>query len=61
LNRATRNHANRPLLNGKRFDATEDRDPDRTAFAAQPLTEVMHPKSICREHALENDYRSGID
>jgi hypothetical protein len=29
------------LLSGKRFDATEDRGRDRSAYATQPATEVM--------------------
>jgi hypothetical protein len=44
----------------KRFDATEDRDHCRSAVAAQPVTEVMHPKSISRELAQENEDRPGI-
>jgi len=48
------------LLSGKRFDATEDRSLDRPAYAAQSATEVMHPKSISRGLALENEDRPGI-
>jgi hypothetical protein len=48
------------LLSGKRFDATEDRSQNRTACAAQLNTEVMHPKSISRELAQENQDRPGI-
>ncbi|HJZ19924.1 MAG TPA: hypothetical protein VJ226_03150, partial [Bradyrhizobium sp.] len=58
--RAKRNRANCPLLSGKRFDATEDRSQNRTACAAQSNTEVMHPKSISRELAQENEDRPGI-
>jgi len=48
------------LLSGKRFDATEDRGRDRSAYAAQSGTEVMHPKSISRGLAQENQDRPGI-
>jgi hypothetical protein len=48
------------LLSGKRFDATEDRSHNRSACADQSATEIMHPKSISRELAQENQYRSGI-
>jgi hypothetical protein len=60
LTRAKRNRANHSLLSGKRFDATEDRDHRRPAIAAQPAPEVMHPKSISRELAQENEDRPGI-
>jgi hypothetical protein len=60
LNRAKRNRANCSLLSGKRFDATEDRGRDRSAYAAQSGTEVMHPKSISRGLAQENQDRPGI-
>jgi len=54
-NRAKRNRANRPSLSGKRFDTTEDRDlKNRSAFAVQSATEVMHPSSISRGRAQEN-------
>jgi len=48
------------LLSGKRFDATEDRGHHRPAYAVQSDTEVMHPKSISRELAPENQNRPGI-
>jgi hypothetical protein len=51
---AKRNRAYRSSLSGKRFDATEDRDHDRSAFAVQSEIEVMHPNSLSRERALEN-------
>jgi hypothetical protein len=54
INRAKRNRANRPSLSGKRFDTTEDRSYDRSAFAVQSVTEVMHPSSISRGRAQEN-------
>jgi hypothetical protein len=57
---AKRIRTNRSLLSGKRFDATEDRDCDRSAVAAQFVTEVVHPKSISRELAQENEDRPGI-
>jgi hypothetical protein len=56
---AKRNRANRSSLNGKRFDATEDRDPP-TGTSRPASTEVMHSKSISRDLAQENDYRPGI-
>jgi hypothetical protein len=49
--RAKRNRANRSLASGKRFDATEDRDYNRSAIADEPFIEVMHPKSISRERS----------
>jgi hypothetical protein len=58
--RAKRNRANRSLLSRKRFDATEDLDLNRPAYAVQSVTEVMHPKSISRERAQENEDRPGI-
>jgi len=60
LDRAKRNRANCSSLSGKRFDATEDRGRNQSADAAQLGTEVMHPKSISRELALENQNRPGI-
>jgi len=51
---AKRNRANHSSLSGKRFDATEDRDLDRSAFAVRSATEVMHPNSLSRERAQEN-------
>jgi len=59
-NRAKRNRANGSLLNRKRFDATEDRSRNQSAFAGQSATEVMHPISISRELAQENKDRPGI-
>jgi hypothetical protein len=56
---AKRNRANRSLLSGKRFDATEDRDQRQPITNRPASTEVMHPKSIARDLAQENDYRSG--
>src|SRR6185312_17454971 len=58
--RAKRNRASHSSLSGKRFDATEDRGLGRSAIAVQPDTEVMHPKSISRELARENQDRLGI-
>jgi hypothetical protein len=60
MNRAKRNRTYHSSLSGKRFDATEDRSHDRPACAVQPVTEVMHPKSISRELAQENEDRPGI-
>jgi hypothetical protein len=58
--RAKRNRANHPSLSGKRFDATEDRSYGRSALADQSGTEVMHPSSISRGRAQENQNRPGI-
>jgi hypothetical protein len=58
--RAKRNHAYHSLLSGKRFDATEDRDYDRSAFAGRLRIEIMHPSSLSRERAQENKNRPGI-
>src|SRR3984957_11775790 len=58
--RAKRNRANCSSLSGKRFDATEDRSRNRSADAGQLATEVMHPISISRELARENQDRPGI-
>jgi hypothetical protein len=44
----------------KALRATEDRDRNRSACAAQSGTEVMHPKLISRELAQENQDRPGI-
>jgi hypothetical protein len=58
--RTKRNRANGSLLNRKRFEATEDRSRYCSACAAQSATEVMHPISISRELAQENQDRPGI-
>jgi hypothetical protein len=50
---AKRNHADHPLLSGKRFDATEDREQRRPAHADRSDIEVMHPNLISREQAQE--------
>src|SRR5690348_14150567 len=51
---AKRNRASHPSLSGKRFDATEDHEYDRSAFAVQPAIGVMHPSLISRGRAQEN-------
>jgi hypothetical protein len=47
--RAKRNRANRTLLSGKRFDATEDRSHNRTTDAVQSV-----PRSCIRYQSQEN-------
>jgi hypothetical protein len=57
---AKRNRANRSSLSGRRFDATEDHDQQAAGRNRSASIEVMHPKSISRETAQENDCRPGI-
>src|SRR3954452_11924621 len=60
IRRAKRNRANCSSLSGKRFEATEDRGDYRPAFTGSAPTEVMHPISISRELAQENQDRLAL-